>query len=110
MSMIRIANLTFGYEGSYEDVFENVSFQMDTKWKLGLIGRNGKGKTTLLHLLMGKYPYKGEISTNAFFDYFPFQVQKTERLTADVLEDMDPQYEFWKVMREMNDLHMSEEL
>ena len=33
MSMIRIANLTFGYEGSYEDVFENVSFQMDTELK-----------------------------------------------------------------------------
>lgn len=110
MSMIRVANLTFGYEGSYEDVFENVSFQMDTKWKLGLIGRNGKGKTTLLHLLMGKYPYKGEISTNAFFDYFPYQVQQTERTTVDVLEEMDPQYEFWKVMREMNDLHMSEDL
>ena len=35
MSMIRVKNLTFGYEGSYENVFENVNFQMDTDWKLG---------------------------------------------------------------------------
>ena len=51
MSMIRVKNLTFGYEGSYENVFENVNFQMDTDWKLGFTGRNGRGKTTFLKLL-----------------------------------------------------------
>jgi len=43
MSLIRITNLTFGYEGSYDLVFENVSFQIDTDWKLGFTGRNGRG-------------------------------------------------------------------
>ncbi len=52
MAMIKVDNLTFGYEGSYDNVFENVSFQIDTNWKLGLIGRNGKGKSTFLQLLM----------------------------------------------------------
>ena len=37
-------NLTFAYEGSFDDIFENVSFSIDTDWKLGFIGRNGKGK------------------------------------------------------------------
>ncbi len=32
----------------------NLSFCIDTNWKLGLIRRNGKGKTTFLRLLMGK--------------------------------------------------------
>ena len=54
MSIIQVNNLTFGYEGSIENVFENVTFNLDTDWKLGLIGRNGKGKTTLLKLLQGK--------------------------------------------------------
>ena len=45
MSLISINNLTFGYDGSYNNIFENVSFNLDTDWKLGLIGRNGKGKT-----------------------------------------------------------------
>ena len=59
MSLINVNNLTFGYEGSINNVFENVSFNIDTDWKLGLIGRNGKGKTTFLKLLLGKYEYKG---------------------------------------------------
>mgnify|MGYP000069118061 CR=1 FL=1 len=46
MSQITVSNLTFSYEGSYDNIFENVSFQLDTDWKLGFIGRNGKGKTT----------------------------------------------------------------
>ena len=40
MAQISINNLTFGYEGSFDYVFENVSFSIDTNWKLGFIGRN----------------------------------------------------------------------
>ena len=57
MAQIAVNNLTFTYEGGTEAVLEDVSFHVDTDWKLGLIGRNGKGKTTLLNLLMGKYEY-----------------------------------------------------
>ena len=39
MSLIHVKNLTFTYDGSYEPVFENASFQIDTGWRLGLIGR-----------------------------------------------------------------------
>ena len=44
MSQIQITNLTFGYEGSFDNIFEQVTFLIDTDWKLGFIGRNGKGK------------------------------------------------------------------
>ena len=70
MSLISVNNLTFGYDGSLKNIFENVSFNIDTDWKLGLIGRNGKGKTTFLKLLLGKYEYQGAISKNVEFDYF----------------------------------------
>ena len=40
MSLINISGLTFSYEGSSENVFENVNIQLDTDWKLGFIGRN----------------------------------------------------------------------
>ena len=39
MSLIQVKNLTFTYDGSYEPVFEKASFQIDTGWRLGLIGR-----------------------------------------------------------------------
>ncbi len=51
MSLINVSNLTFSYPGSFDNVFENVSFQIDTDWKLGFTGRNGRGKTTFLKLL-----------------------------------------------------------
>ena len=41
MSLISVNNLSFSYDGSYNNIFENVSFNIDTDWKLGLIGRNG---------------------------------------------------------------------
>ena len=47
MSLINIQNLTFSYDGE-PPIFDNVTFQIDTAWKTGLIGRNGKGKTTFL--------------------------------------------------------------
>ena len=45
MALIDVANLSFCYDKSYDNIFENVSFQLDTDWKLGFIGRNGRGKT-----------------------------------------------------------------
>lgn len=54
MSQITVSNLTFAYEGSYDTIFEGVSFQLDTDWKLGLIGRNGSGKSSILKLIMGE--------------------------------------------------------
>jgi len=74
MSQINVTNLTFAYDGSYDNIFENVSFQVDTAWKLGFTGRNGRGKTTFLNLLLGKYSYSGQISASVNFVYFPFAV------------------------------------
>lgn len=110
MSQIDVSNLTFCYEGSYGNIFEGVSFQIDTDWKLGFIARNGKGKTTFLKLLMGKYEYEGNINASATFDYFPFEVKDKNKNTIDVMEDIYPDYEFWKVCRELNFLDVDGEV
>ena len=68
MSLIQINNLSFTYEGSFDPVFENVTFQIDTNWKLGFIGRNGKGKSTFLKLLMNAYEYTGSITSSVSFE------------------------------------------
>lgn len=52
MSLIKVSHLTFSHAGSFDYVFSDVSFQIDTDWKLGFIGRNGRGKTTFLKLLL----------------------------------------------------------
>ena len=110
MSQISINQLTFYYEGSYDNIFENVSFQIDTDWKLGFIARNGKGKTTFLKLLMGQYEYKGTIKSSVKFDYFPFEIRDKEKNTIDVIEEIDPEYELWKICRELDDLKVDAEV
>lgn len=110
MSQISVNNLTFYYEGSYDNIFENVSFQIDTDWKLGFIARNGKGKTTFLKLLTGKYEFKGSISASTAFDYFPFEIRDKDKNTIDVLEEIYPDYEFWKICREFNFLNVDAEV
>ena len=110
MSLIQVSNLTFAYDGSYENVFENVSFQIDTNWRLGFTGRNGRGKTTFLNLLLGKYEYQGSISASVSFSYFPYEVADKSRLAIDVVEQIHPDYEYWKIAREMNGLQLDEEV
>ena len=110
MALINVNNLTFGYEGSLTKVFENVSFSIDTNWRLGLIGRNGKGKTTLLNLLQGEYEYRGTISKNVEFDYFPFEVKNKNRMTIEILNELAPNVEDWEIIKELNLLNTDPEI
>ncbi|MCO1602577.1 Lsa family ABC-F type ribosomal protection protein [Desulfosporosinus nitroreducens] len=110
MSLINVTNLTFAYDGSYDNIFENVNFQIDTNWKLGFTGRNGRGKTTFLNLLLGKYEYSGNISANVSFEYFPFNIVNKERNTLDLISDIFPDYTHWKLMRELSLLEVSEDV
>ncbi len=109
MSFININNLTFGYEGSTSNIFENVSLQIDGSWKLGLIGRNGRGKTTLLNLIMGNYEYQGSITTDLEFAYFPYQVEDKQRLTLEVMQEICPQAEDWECIKETSLLQVDAE-
>ncbi len=110
MSLIQVSDLTFSYEGSYETIFDHVSFQIDTNWKLGFTGRNGRGKTTFLHLLQGKYPYQGSITASVAFSYFPYPVPDRKALAIEVVEAIDPEYAYWRLAREMGKLQLDEEL
>lgn len=108
MAQIKVSNLTFAYEGSYDNVFENVSFVIDTDWRLGFTGRNGRGKTTFLNLLLGKYPYKGKITHSSSFDYFPFDAGDKSRNAIDIVEEVCPDYEYWKISRELSLLDLDD--
>lgn len=117
MSLINVNNLTFYYEGSFDNIFEDVSFQIDTNWKLGFVARNGRGKTTFLRLLLASekksipgehevYEYRGSISSSEKFDYFPFAVSNPEQNTVDIVDELYPENEFWKICRELSLLNV----
>ena len=110
MSLIQVSNLSFTYDGSFQPVFENVSLQLDTAWRLGFIGRNGRGKTTFLKLLLGELHYRGSIHASVGFSYFPYPVKDTSQLALHVLEDIHPDFLYWQLLREMNLLGVAEEI
>lgn len=110
MAQINVNQLTFYYDGSYDNIFEDVSFQIDTDWKLGFIARNGRGKTTFLRLLLGKYEYRGSITSPVEFDYFPYTVSDKDKDTWEVLEEIRPEYELWKLCRELTLLELETEV
>lgn len=112
MAQISINNLTFYYEGSFDNIFENASFSIDTDWRLGFIGRNGKGKTTFLNLLLGKHSYQGSITSATTFDYFPYPITESQMAlsAADFVEELKAGCETWRVICELTKLGESAEI
>ncbi len=110
MSQITIQNFSFTYEGDHTPVFENLNLQLDTNWKLGLVGRNGRGKTTLLHLLEGGLEGQGVLSCPERALYFPRPVRRPERTAREVLMEGIPEEEEWRLLRELSKLGMDEDL
>ena len=55
--MLRIDDITYAIAG--HRLFENASALIPEGHKVGLVGRNGTGKTTLFHLIRGEMPLEG---------------------------------------------------
>ena len=59
--MISLDNLTVSYGGW--TLFDNISFLINPKDRIGLVGKNGAGKTTLLRLIIGEQqPTSGAVT------------------------------------------------
>ena len=102
MSTIISRRLTFGYPGSEDNVFEDVDLVIDTQWRCALVGRNGRGKTTLLRLIHGELnPDCGRIE-RAPTAYFPRPVVDPEQRVRDVVKDAVGPFRRWET--EMDDL------
>ncbi|MBQ5316897.1 MAG: ABC-F family ATP-binding cassette domain-containing protein [Oscillospiraceae bacterium] len=104
MSQISVNRLTFCYDGSSDNVFDNVSFALDTDWKLGFIGRNGKGKTTLLRLMTGGYSFTGSIDKSVRCEYFPYDITEDmmSQCASQFISDIKPDCEEWRVICELS--------
>ncbi|MDR2755911.1 MAG: ABC-F type ribosomal protection protein [Planctomycetaceae bacterium] len=105
MAIINIVNMNFAYDGGIP-LFSNISLQIDTRWKLGLIGRNGRGKTTLLRLLLGHLAYNGKIEVPIPLGYFPYTVQNKTLSILEIATQI-ADFESWQLERELSLLEIS---
>lgn len=108
MSNISIKNLTFAYPGQAV-LFDNANFELDTSWRLGLLGRNGRGKTTLFKLLQNKLSYTGTINVSVPLAYFPQPLGDQTQLALYCLQETGNFLE-WELKRELKLFGISEDL
>lgn len=109
MSNIRISNLSFRYDDSSENIFNKLNLNLDSTWKLGLVGRNGRGKTTFLNLLRRKLHGLGEIQTRLSFSYYPIKVEDQKNITLYELQKQVA-FEEWELERELNLMNVNPNL
>lgn len=90
-------NITFNYGSSSGEIFNDLSLCMDTSWKLGLIGKNGKGKTSFLYLINKKVePLKGIVHCPIDTFYFPFESKNPAATTLEVVKDSVEPFCVWE--------------
>ncbi|MBE6024425.1 MAG: ABC-F family ATP-binding cassette domain-containing protein [Cellulosilyticum sp.] len=88
MEKIILNKVSYHYEDFYNPVYENIDLVIKTDWKLGLIGRNGRGKTTLLRLLKGELePTSGKMNVPVEVEYFPYKNECGYTITRDIIKE-----------------------
>ncbi|MBT4090697.1 MAG: ABC-F family ATP-binding cassette domain-containing protein [Deltaproteobacteria bacterium] len=97
IATINLNQLSFEYDAPYVKIFEDLSLRIDTGWKTALIGRNGRGKTTLLNLLQKKIsPTAGWLDVSIPTSYFPFIPENEYQNTLDVIRDCIAPFNLWE--------------
>ena len=84
--MISVDNVSVSYGGW--TLFDGISFLVNPKDRIGLVGKNGAGKTTLLRLIIGEQqPTEGAITRNGdcTVGYLPQQMKVAD--TTTLLEE-----------------------
>ena len=108
MSKIELKKLSFAYSGQ-QAMFNDVSLVIDENWHLGLVGRNGRGKTTLLKLILNQLEYSGKVVAPFEFIYFPQKVSNPRALAYQIAETI-ANFEQWELERELRLLQVSPDI
>lgn len=108
--LIDIENLSFSYPDGLEEVFSGLNLKIDGGWKLGVVGANGRGKTTFLKLLSGEEKGKGRITADTSFVRFPCNVSDESKTAYELFYEIAPEGEFWRLLKECGLLSLDEEI
>jgi lincosamide and streptogramin A transport system ATP-binding/permease protein len=90
-------DLSFGYDGSQIQVFNSLNLLIDTGWRTALVGRNGRGKTTLMRLLAGELrPDTGEIERPVSCRLFTGAAQDPQELAWEAARAAAGPFRRWE--------------
>lgn len=71
--ILAVNDLKFRYEGTKRWIFKKANFGLDLNSRIGLVGMNGVGKSTLLKLIIGQLrPTDGHVSRNVHLKFGVF--------------------------------------
>ena len=84
--MVSLDNVTVSFSGT--ELFSGVSFLINPKERVGLVGKNGAGKTTIFKLITGEQPAsEGKVTVfeDCTIGYLPQQMRVTD--TTSLIEE-----------------------
>ncbi len=101
MATLSFQHVHFIFDTPYVPIFEDLSLSLETHWKTALIGNNGRGKTTLLRLLLGELqPTAGTVSVPVEVAYFPKVPLNPQQPTLQVIRDGIAPFNRWEQQME----------
>lgn len=101
MPRISFRSVTYQYPSSAEPVFSGLTLTVDTNWKTGLVGRNGRGKSTLLALINGSLePNRGAIDHPGPAALFPFPVTDQSLPVIELIRMQIAPFREWEMAME----------
>lgn len=96
--LVDVQDITFAYNADQKPLIKGLSFSVGKDDRIAIIGKNGKGKTTLLNLLAGEFvPNSGEIQLSpklqtAYFGQTNVQRLNPAKTVEDEILDIMPEY------------------
>lgn len=90
---VRNADISVGEGASRKTLVDNISFEVRRGEKVGIIGDNGIGKSTLLKVIQGLIPHEGTVrwNTNVKISYFEQESANLNRALT-VMEELHSRY------------------
>jgi len=107
MSILEVKDLNFGYTN--EDLYTNLSFEMNPYEHICLVGPNGAGKSTFMKIIVGKItPDKGTINWLNGIEYQYLDQQLEIKKDIKISEYLYGVYEdLFKREKQMNDIYLN---
>ncbi len=103
--MISITNISVSFSGT--DLFKDISFLINPRDRIGLVGKNGVGKSTLLNIIAGKNTnHKGDViaSEGRTIGYLPQEI-KINSSKSIINEALEAFAEVLKLQQEIDQLN-----